>query len=57
VARWLNAIFYNKYLKPSQADEELKSKIKEAGKFLNIKVINQIIITNESYFSFADNGF
>jgi DNA repair protein RadC len=43
-------------LKPSRADEELTMKIKEAGKFLDIKVLDHIILTEESYYSFADEG-
>lgn len=43
-------------LKPSRQDEELTMKIKEAGKFLDIKVLDHIILTEESYYSFADEG-
>ena len=43
-------------LKPSRADEELTSKIKEAGKFLDIKVLDHIVLCSDSYFSFADEG-
>lgn len=43
-------------LKPSRSDEELTQKIKEAGRFLDIKVMDHIIVTSESYFSFADEG-
>jgi DNA repair protein RadC len=43
-------------IKPSRADEELTSKIKEAGRFLDIKVLDHIIITREQYFSFTDEG-
>ncbi|MEJ7737025.1 MAG: JAB domain-containing protein [Chitinophagaceae bacterium] len=43
-------------LKPSRADEELTSKIKQAGSFLDIKVIDHIIISSEGYLSFADEG-
>src|SRR4051794_15271284 len=43
-------------LKPSRQDEELTRKIKEAGSFLDIKVLDHLIITNESYYSFADEG-
>lgn len=41
-------------LKPSKADEELTRKIKEAGMYLYIKVIDQLIVTSEGYYSFAD---
>ena len=43
-------------LKPSRADEELTIKIKEAARWLDISVLDHIIITTESYFSFADEG-
>ncbi len=43
-------------LKPSQADQELTFKIKEAGKYLDIKVLDHIIISSEGYFSFADEA-
>ena len=43
-------------LKPSRAVEELTVKIKEAAKYLDIKVLDHIIITTEGYYSFADEG-
>lgn len=44
-------------LKPSKADEQLTLKLKEAGKNLNLPVIDHIIITADSgYYSFADEG-
>jgi DNA repair protein RadC len=43
-------------LKPSRADEELTQKIKNAGSFLDIKLMDHLIISEESYFSFADEG-
>ncbi|MDX1936208.1 MAG: DNA repair protein RadC [Flavihumibacter sp.] len=43
-------------LKPSRADEELTHKIKEAARFLDIAVIDHIIVSNEGYYSFADEG-
>jgi len=43
-------------LKPSKADEELTKKIKEAAKYFDIKVIDHIIVSDEGYYSFADNG-
>ena len=42
--------------KPSKADEELTRKIATAGMYLDIKVIDHIIITSEGYYSFADEG-
>lgn len=43
-------------LKPSRADEDLTKKIKNAGSFLDINVLDHIIITSEGYFSFGDEG-
>jgi DNA repair protein RadC len=43
-------------LKPSRQDEELTQKIKQAGQLLDIKLLDHVIITNEAYFSFADEG-
>jgi len=43
-------------IKPSRQDEELTQKIKEAAKYLDIKVIDHIIVSEEGYFSFADEG-
>lgn len=43
-------------LKPSRADEELTHKIKEAARFLDIKVLDHIIVSEDGYFSFADEG-
>ena len=44
------------HLKPSRADEELTQKIKEAGNYFDIKLLDHLIITSEKYFSFADEG-
>ncbi len=41
---------------PSEADKDLTKKIREAGKVLDIAVLDHLIITSESYFSFADEG-
>ncbi len=41
---------------PSQADRQLTEKIKKAGEFLEISVLDHIIFTNHGYFSFADEG-
>lgn len=43
-------------LKPSKADEELTRKMKNAGAFLDIKVLDHLIVSKESYYSFADEG-
>lgn len=43
-------------LNPSTADKQLTQKFKTAGESLDIKVLDHIIITENSYFSFADEG-
>ena len=43
-------------LKPSRADEELTEKIKHAAAYLDIKVVDHIIVSEEGYYSFADEG-
>jgi len=43
-------------LRPSQADIDLTKKLKEGGKFLELPILDHIIITSESYYSFADEG-
>ncbi len=41
---------------PSISDKQLTKKIKIAGESLDIKLLDHLIITEKSYFSFADNG-
>ena len=41
---------------PSEADKEITRKIKEAGKHMDIPVLDHLIIGNDAYFSFADEG-
>lgn len=43
-------------LRPSDQDRAITQKVMEAGKILDIKVLDHIIVTDESYFSFADDG-
>jgi DNA repair protein RadC len=43
-------------LKPSRADEELTLKIKEAAKYFDIKVLDHLIVSEDGYYSFADEG-
>ncbi|MBL7878230.1 MAG: DNA repair protein, partial [Cyclobacteriaceae bacterium] len=37
-------------------DIDLTRKIKEAGKLLEIQLLDHIILTTEGYYSFADEG-
>jgi DNA repair protein RadC len=43
-------------IRPSRADEELTRKIKEAACYLDIKVLDHIIVSDDGYYSFADEG-
>lgn len=43
-------------LKPSQTDKNLTAKVKKGLELLDIAVLDHIIITEESYYSFADEG-
>jgi len=43
-------------LKPSEADKQLTSKLSNAAKSLDIKVLDHLIITEKAYFSFADEN-
>lgn len=43
-------------LNPSAADKQLTQKLKIAGESLDIKVLDHIIVTEKSYYSFADEG-
>ena len=43
-------------IRPSISDRELTDKIKHAGESLDIQLLDHLIITEKSYFSFADNG-
>lgn len=42
--------------KPSENDLKLTKKIKEAGQFLEISVLDHIIVAGNGYYSFADEG-
>lgn len=43
-------------LMPSQADKELTKKMKEAGKLLDIPVLDHLIFADRTFYSFADEG-
>jgi DNA repair protein RadC len=43
-------------LKPSKADEELTSKLKQAGSLMDIKLLDHLILTIDDYYSFSDEG-
>ncbi|BCY27338.1 RadC family protein [Flavobacterium okayamense] len=43
-------------LQASEADIQITKKMKEAGKNLDIQVLDHVIITEKSYYSFVDEG-
>ncbi len=43
-------------LNPSEADSKITRKIKEAGSFMDIQLLDHLIISDKDYYSFADNG-
>ncbi|GHB76150.1 RadC family protein [Persicitalea jodogahamensis] len=43
-------------LTPSQADKDLTRKLKEAGRMLDLPVLDHLIFTDGGYYSFADEG-
>lgn len=42
--------------KPSEADLKITKKLKEAGALLDIPVLDHLIFTDSTYYSFADEG-
>lgn len=42
-------------LKPSQSDRQLTQKIQKAASYLDITVLDHLILSEKTYFSFADN--
>jgi DNA repair protein RadC len=44
-------------LRPSRADELLTQKLKEAALLLDITMLDHIIVSDQGYYSFADEGF
>jgi DNA repair protein RadC len=43
-------------IKPSEQDNKLTAKLAAAGKLMDINVLDHIIVGEEDYYSFADNG-
>ncbi|MCW8897489.1 MAG: DNA repair protein RadC [Flavobacteriales bacterium] len=43
-------------LKPSDADMQLTKKMKEIGNMMDVPVLDHLIVTDKSYYSFADEG-
>lgn len=43
-------------LQPSHADKQLTRKLKQGAELLDLKVLDHVIVTENAYFSFADEG-
>jgi DNA repair protein RadC len=43
-------------LKPSEADIKITRKLKDAGDILDVSVLDHLIVSDASFFSFADEG-
>jgi DNA repair protein RadC len=43
-------------IQPYEADNKITKKIKECGILLDIAVLDHIIVGNEQFYSFADEG-
>lgn len=43
-------------IQPSETDIQLTKRLKEAGKLMEIPILDHIIIGEKNYYSFADNG-
>ena len=43
-------------LKPSKSDKDITNKLIQAGRILHIEVLDHIIITEESFYSFTQSG-
>ena len=41
---------------PSEADNRLTEKLKKAGEFLDLPILDHLILTSETYYSFADEN-
>ena len=46
----------SRHPRPSQSDHSLTKKFEKAGKNLDIRLLDHLIITENTYFSFADEG-
>jgi len=43
-------------IKPSEQDIQITKKLAEAGKFLEIPILDHVIVSESGYYSFADEG-
>ena len=44
-------------LKPSESDISITKKLSEAGKLMEVNVLDHIIVTDQAFYSFADEGY
>jgi DNA repair protein RadC len=44
-------------VKPSDADKQITTKLREAAALMDIKVMDHLIVGGGTYFSMADEGF
>ncbi len=43
-------------LQPSDSDNQITTKIREASKYLDIQILDHLIIAGQNYYSYADEG-
>jgi DNA repair protein RadC len=43
-------------VQPSEADQKITKKIRDAGLMLDVAVLDHLIIGDDKYYSFADEG-
>ena len=43
-------------LNPSESDNKISQKIKESGSIMDIQLLDHLIINEDEYYSYADNG-
>lgn len=41
---------------PSESDKRITEELKKAGDLMGVQVLDHVIIGNDRYYSFADNG-
>lgn len=52
----MHTIILRETKKPSTEDINITKKIKDAGNLMNIQLLDHLIITQNAYLSFADEG-
>ena len=43
-------------MKPCRADDDLTAKVKGAAKAVNIRMLDHVIVSEDDYYSYAENG-